>query len=134
MYLIDDSYNASPDSMKSGLDILEKVNNPGRKIAVLADMLELGEYSEECHRLVGQYVSDSKTDLLCAIGKESEAMAEEVIESGKAEVIYFSDRGEAMEYLLESVQPGDAVLCKGSRGMGLDKIAAALRKRVDMEK
>ncbi|MBQ8281626.1 MAG: UDP-N-acetylmuramoyl-tripeptide--D-alanyl-D-alanine ligase [Lachnospiraceae bacterium] len=134
VYLIDDSYNASPDSMKSGLDILEKVNNPGRKIAVLADMLELGEYSEECHRLVGQYVSDSKTDLLCAIGKESEAMAEEVIESGKAEVIYFSDRGEAMEYLLESVQPGDAVLCKGSRGMGLDKIAAALRKRVDMEK
>lgn len=129
VYLVDDSYNASPDSMRSGLEILGKVNNSGRKIAVLADMLELGEYSEECHRLVGKYVSDSGADLLCAIGKESEAMAEAVIESGKAEVIYFGGREEATDYLMGNVQPGDAVLCKGSRGMGLDKIAAALRER-----
>lgn len=129
VYLVDDSYNASPDSMKSGLEILGKVNNGGRKIAVLADMLELGEYSEECHRLVGKYVSASKADLLCAVGKESQAMAEAVIESGKAEVIYFGGREEALAYLLDNVKPGDAVLCKGSRGMGLDKIAGALRDR-----
>lgn len=131
VYLVDDSYNASPDSMRSGLELLERVNNSGRKIAVLADMLELGSYSQECHKLVGKYVSGSKTDLLLAIGKESEAMAEVVIESGRAEVIHFTDREEAKEYLLENVKAGDAVLCKGSRGMGLDIIAKALRERAD---
>ncbi|MGN0165146.1 MAG: UDP-N-acetylmuramoyl-tripeptide--D-alanyl-D-alanine ligase [Lachnospiraceae bacterium] len=133
VYLVDDSYNASPDSMRSGLALLDKINNPGRKIAVLADMLELGEYSEACHRLVGKYVSESKTDLLCAIGKESQAMAEAVIESGKSEVIYFHNREEAEEYLLSEVKTGDAVLCKGSRGMGLDKIADAFRQRAAKE-
>ena len=131
VYLIDDSYNASPDSMKSGLEIMQKLNHDGRKIAVLADMLELGEYSEECHRLVGRYVCGYGVDLLCAIGKEAKAIALEVIESGKAEVIHFDLREDALEYILENVRHGDAVLCKGSRGMGLDKIATALRNRCE---
>lgn len=131
IWLVDDSYNASPDSMRSGLEILGKIDNPGRKIAVLADMLELGEYSAECHKKVGEYVVHSKADLLCAIGPESRIMAEYVIMSGKASVIHFETREDATEYLIKEVKPGDAVLCKGSRGMGLDRIAKVFRDNAE---
>lgn len=125
--LIDDSYNASPDSMKSGLEILDNVAASGRRIAVLADMLELGDYEEECHRLVGRYVAKSKTDILVAIGKAAQYIAEEAKQNENTEVRCFETREEAMAYIKELITEGDAILFKGSRGMGLDKPAAEIR-------
>ncbi len=133
VYLIDDSYNASPDSMKSGIEILDGLENKGRKIAVLADMLELGDYSEYCHRLVGKYVAASKTDILCTVGKEARYIAEEAESAGQKEVYVYDDKSSALDFILGAVREGDAVLCKGSRGMELDSIADALRENAKAE-
>ena len=127
--LIDDSYNASPDSVKSGLNILAGINNEGRKIAVLGDMLELGDYSEECHRLVGQSFIESGADILVAIGKESKATADEVTNKGQAEVYYYEDREEAEKFLLDEIKAGDCIICKGSRGMKLDETVKLIREK-----
>ncbi|WRK52686.1 cyanophycin synthetase [Coprobacillaceae bacterium CR2/5/TPMF4] len=67
--LIDGTYNASEDSMKSSLDVLATYNR--RKVAVLADMLELGDFSQEIHQRVGEYVAKKNIDVLVAVGKEA---------------------------------------------------------------
>lgn len=126
--LIDDTYNASPDSMKSGLDILETVKNEGRKIAVLADILELGEQSEKCHRLVGTYVAQHSVDILLTVGTEAKAIAKEAGKKKGIKVQSFDSREEAGEYLVKLLTKGDAVLLKGSRGMGLDRLAKQVRE------
>ena len=128
VYLLDDSYNASPDSMQSGLWLMDKVNNPGRKIAVLGDMFELGEYTEECHRTVGKYAGVSKADLVIAVGEAAEFIAKEASAAGK-NVMYCREKAEAEEWLLANAAKGDLVLCKGSRGMKLDETAKLLRER-----
>ncbi|MBR0133440.1 MAG: UDP-N-acetylmuramoyl-tripeptide--D-alanyl-D-alanine ligase [Lachnospiraceae bacterium] len=127
-WLIDDSYNASPDSMKSGLWLLSNAVNEGRKIAMLADMLELGDYSEELHRLVGKYAAESKADIIICVGKEAEFIADEAEKLSDKEIKSFETREEAEKYLLETLKPGDCVLCKGSRGMQLDKTAKLIRE------
>lgn len=126
--LIDDTYNASPDSMKSGLDILETISHKGRKIAVLADILELGEQSERCHRLVGTYVAEHSVDILLTVGSEAREIAKEAGKKKKIAVQSFDTREEAGAYLLEILKAGDAVLLKGSRGMGLDRLAKQVRE------
>lgn len=131
--LIDDSYNASPDSMKSGLEILGNVDCLGRRIAVLADMLELGDYSKECHSLVGKYVANSKTNILVAIGTESQAIADEAAKEESIEVYHYDNKEDAWEYLSENIGAGDTIIFKGSRGMGLDKLAAKVREKYATE-
>lgn len=124
--VIDDTYNASPDSMKGGIDIL-LATKAERRIAVLADMLELGALSESCHREVGAYLAAKKAnetpeksaDLLVAIGTEARyfAAAAEGIEAH-----CFENNKEALQFLKGYLKEGDAVLVKGSRGMHLEEI------------
>ncbi len=123
--VIDDSYNASPDSMRSALDILSSRQVPGRRIAVLADMLELGDYSKEGHFEVGRYAKEKGVDLLLAIGPEAKETAAGYGESAR----WFAGNGEAAAFLLENLAPGDAVLVKGSRGMKTDEIVTAIKER-----
>lgn len=125
--LIDDTYNASPDSMRSGLDVLCAVK-AARHIAVLADILELGELSGECHRRVGKYVAERPVDILITIGTEAVAIADEA-SKGRCTVLRAATREEGSEKLFGILRKGDAVLLKGSRGMGLDVIANKLRER-----
>ncbi len=127
VWLIDDSYNASPDSMKSGLWLLGSAVCEGRKIAMLADMLELGDYSEELHRLVGKYAAASGADIIICVGKQAAYIADEAARNCGKEIKSFDTREEAEQYLLEILVPGDCVLCKGSRGMKLDLTASLLR-------
>ena len=130
--VIDDTYNASPDSMKGGIDIL-MATKAERHIAVLADMLELGEFSESCHREVGAYLATKKTieapeqhaDLLVAIGTEAKYYAEE---AKGIEAHCFANNSEAMAFLKDFLKPGDAVLVKGSRGMHLEEIVDGILK------
>lgn len=120
--VIDDTYNASPDSMKGGIDIL-MTTEAERHIAVLADMLELGELSESCHREVGAYLAARKADLLVAIGTEAKHFAA-AAEGVKAHC--FESNEEALAFLKDYLKSGDAVLIKGSRGMHLEEIVKGI--------
>ena len=121
---IDDSYNASPDSMKAGLSVLCQMPADYR-IAVLADMLELGENTKEYHRQVGEYAGQSKVDELLLYGELARYIgygAEQYI--GK--IKHFDTLRDITEYLKAEIKPGTAVLFKGSRGMKRNEVVDGL--------
>lgn len=115
--IIADCYNASPESVSAALDVLGGFD--GRKIAVLGDMLELGDHSPSLHRLVGKKASE-KADMLVCIGEQSKNTA---VAFGKEAVCFDADQGDmAAEYIKNKVLAGDTVLFKGSRGMRLESV------------
>ena len=123
---IDDTYNASPDSMKSGAQVMLSIEGK-RHIAVFADVLELGEASELLHREVGAYLAalteqERKTDLLVTIGTQAAFIADEAKERGQMQVKSCTSNTEAAEYLRGILATGDVVLVKGSRGMHTEEI------------
>lgn len=132
--IIDDTYNASPDSMKSGISVLMDLCGIKRRIAVLADVLELGEVSHDCHYEVGSYIADAvkeekKIDMLVTVGTEAQAIASGVKDrNGQIEVHSFLDCQEAISYLSDIVRADDGLLVKGSRGMHMEQIVDALKK------
>jgi UDP-N-acetylmuramoyl-tripeptide--D-alanyl-D-alanine ligase len=128
--IIDDTYNASPDSMKSAIDYLTSFTD-GRKIAVLAGMNELGEHSADLHCSVGKYAIEAGVDILAAIGeKGSDIAAGFVSATGKTGTVKeYGDNAEAIGDLLKFVKDGDIVLVKGSRAMKTEEIVDALRHR-----
>lgn len=123
--LIDDSYNASPDSVLAALNLLRDLD--GRKIAVLGDMLELGSYTETGHKLIARRAA-VVAHLFVAIGKMADWMAREAQVAGlPTEAIFATeDRDEAVAWLREQLQEGDMVLVKGSRGLRLDELVTQL--------
>lgn len=131
--IIDDSYNASPDSMKSGLNVLLAMKGATRRIAVFADVLELGERSRECHYEVGEYIvslqkQGKSIDELVVIGKEAKAIANAVEDSNNGIITHqFETNTEATNYLLSECEAGDVILVKGSRGMRTDEIVRGLK-------
>ena len=119
---IEDCYNASPDSMKAALSVLKALPN-ARKIALLGDMLELGDASEDGHRHTGEWAADAGVDQLIAYGPRSAAMADAAKARGIA-TVHCQTAAEVLQYLQQSVRPGDAVLAKASHAMKLDEILA----------
>lgn len=128
---IEDCYNASPDSQKAGLNSLCKIAK-GRKIAVLGDMLELGSFSEEAHRSVGEYAAECGVDILYTYGKESEYMADSAAKAGLENVYSFNDKTELTNALINELHENDAVLFKASRGMKLEEIFESIYKQWDV--
>lgn len=133
--LIDDTYNASPDSMKSGIDVLLTLTQVKRRIAVFADILELGEISKECHYNIGVFLAKlylekgKKIDQLITVGEDAKEIARAVKEKNvPIELHCFETNKEASDYLKNSLIYGDAVLVKGSRGMKTDEIIFALKQ------
>ncbi len=125
--MIDDSYNASPDSMRSSIDVLQSLKGSGKSVAVLADMLELGELSEQAHFDVGVYAAKAGVNEIVTIGKRAAKIAEGAVSAGLAAGCKsFLENGEAAAYLQSRLKAGDAVLVKGSRGMHTDEIVKAL--------
>lgn len=125
--IIDDTYNASPDSMKASIDVLDEieVSNEGRKLAVLGDMFELGENSVKYHTEVGEHLAGKNIDDLIVVGELSQHIADAVEASDSDIKCYrFKDNGEVALYLLSVMQPDDIVLIKGSNGMHLDEIVS----------
>ena len=115
--IINDSYNASFESMQASLNYLANLSNP-RKIAFLGDMLELGEFSEELHRKVGEVIEDNKIDILICAGQNAKYIYEGAVKAGKTEnVHYFEEKQEAFEFLKSIMKPDDAVIFKASNGM-----------------
>jgi UDP-N-acetylmuramoyl-tripeptide--D-alanyl-D-alanine ligase len=123
--ILDDSYNASPASMIAALNLLAELN--GRKIAVLGDMLELGEYEDEGHRMVGLRAIDA-SDVLVTVGELGRTIAQEALNNGMAQerVKICATNEEATVYLNAIVQPGDMILIKGSRGLHMEDIVNAM--------
>jgi UDP-N-acetylmuramoyl-tripeptide--D-alanyl-D-alanine ligase len=123
--LLDDTYNASPQSVIAALNLLKDLD--GRKIAVLGDMLELGEYEAEGHQRVGRYVPET-ADVLITVGRLGAQIAVEAQLAGMAveAVTVLPDTPAAIEHLRQVIRPGDVVLVKGSRGLRMDRIVTAL--------
>jgi len=125
--IMDDTYNAAPTSVIAGLNLLAELE--GRRIAVLGDMLELGDFEERGHRMVGVRVAGT-ADELVAVGSRAKWIAEEALLSGlpEARVVVVEDKDAAIEYLHDRIGEGDVVLVKGSRGMQMDQIVSALEE------
>ncbi|MCM1523119.1 MAG: UDP-N-acetylmuramoyl-L-alanyl-D-glutamate--2,6-diaminopimelate ligase [Ruminococcus sp.] len=123
-----DCYNAAPDSMKAAIDVLCGIipEKSGRRAAVLGDMLELGERSDELHREVGRYAAEKGVDLLVCFGEKAAYIAAGADESGTW--CYTSkDKDEIAAFLKAQLKPGDAVLFKASRGVHMEDILNACR-------
>ena len=123
--IIDDTYNSSPDSALAALNLLSELN--GRRIAVLGDMLELGAAEDQSHRLVGRRASDV-ADLLVAVGPRARIIAEEAQNVGMPAqaVLWVEEATDVIPILEQTIVEGDMVLIKGSYGMRMDRIVAAI--------
>lgn len=117
--VIDGTYNASVDSMKSSIDVL--ANYKKRKVAILADMLELGDYSQQLHEEVGSYVASKGIDILVCVGKEAKYIYQKARESMK-DVYYFESNQEVIDRLDELLKEDDVILVKGSHSMNLKEV------------
>ncbi|OEU75827.1 MAG: UDP-N-acetylmuramoylalanyl-D-glutamyl-2, 6-diaminopimelate--D-alanyl-D-alanine ligase [Desulfuromonadales bacterium C00003107] len=126
--LLEDCYNANPQAVKAALETLAELPGQGRNVAVLGDMLELGEAAAQLHREVGQ-VAAGCVDELLLLGDFASETAAAARHAGlnKKQVTIATDHQDLVGRLLQIVQPGDRVLIKGSRGMAMEKICAALK-------
>lgn len=119
--LIDDCYNANPDSTRFGIDTL--LSLPGRHVAILGDMLELGEDSPRMHYALGRYAREQGVDVLLCAGPNSREGARAFGEGG----IWFDSREALIAALPQQLRAGDRVLVKASLGMHFDKVAEAVK-------
>ena len=124
--VIDDSYNASPDSMRAALKVL--ASREGRRVAVLGDMFELGAYEEEGHRQVGLFCGELGIDVVVAAGKAAKVLYDAL----PAEMVkfYTAEKEEIPALLEQIIKTGDTVLFKASNSMGFGTYAARLKERI----
>lgn len=127
--ILDDTYNSSPPSALAALNLLNDL--PGRKVAVLGDMLELGDYEEEGHLKVGCRAADVVSELI-AVGSLGKIIARgaEMCGLSKDQIHTAADSPAAVDVLLDVLQPKDVVLVKGSRGMKMETIVAAVTEQL----
>ncbi len=136
IWIIDDSYNANPASMRVALETLERCKNlaqsKARAIAVLGDMNELGAESAEAHRQVGELVVELKIDFLITVGEAAEQTTEAARDAGLRAVTHVKGPSEASEWVRRVGKPGDWLLVKGSRSMRLENIVDNLKQTEDL--
>ncbi len=125
--ILDDTYNAAPPSVIAALNLLAELD--GRRVAVLGDMLELGEFEEKGHRMVGARAAEV-ADEIVTVGERARWIADEALQSGMqtSRVFTLEDSQAAIHHLQDQVGKGDVVLVKGSRGMQMDLIVTALEE------
>lgn len=125
--LLDDTYNASPESTLAALNLLDDLD--GRKVAVLGDMLELGQYEQQGHTLVGARAAEV-ADELVTVGQRASTIAASAALGGlpRSKITEFETSSQAVDYLHENLSPQDIVLVKGSRGMQMEIIVSSLEE------
>jgi len=123
--VIDDTYNASPESTIAALKFLKSLG--GRRVAILGDMLELGPYEQDGHQQVGAFCANS-VELLILVGERSKITAQSALKNGFSEekLFWFKDANEAARPAAGLIKKGDVVLVKGSNSMRMDRILTAL--------
>ena len=122
IHFIDDSYNANPDSMKAGRSALAALGTSGRKVAVLGRMGELGSYALEGHRQVGIHAATLGLSAVYTVGDEAALISDAASASGLSETQNFQNHQACAAHLKGILQKGDAVLLKGSRSAGMEKV------------
>jgi len=125
--ILNDTYNANPDSTVAALETLAAYPAAGKRIAVLADMLELGASAAPEHERVGKAVAALNLDYLLTFGTLARTISRA---SGLKSAVHYDQKNMLAEYLLELVSPGDVVLVKGSRGMKMEDVVLFLRERL----
>jgi UDP-N-acetylmuramyl pentapeptide synthase len=130
LQIIDDTYNANPDSMVAAIRTLARLPVQGRRIAVLGQMGELGAESERGHRRVGQSAGKEHIQCVITVGGEARWIAESAAAAGVPTVVESADFEQAVAALREYARPGDAVLVKASRSARLERVIQAMEKGV----
>ncbi len=127
--LLDDTYNATPESMLAALNLLSELEGQ-RKVAVLGDMLELGQYEQNGHNIVGLRAAQV-ADMLLTLGMRAHMYAEAARRAGMkaARILEFDDEAQVIDWLNHNLTANDAALIKGSHGMRMDRIVAAVEER-----
>ena len=128
VWIINDAYNANPDSMKAALVALKEFPGANRRLAVLGSMGELGQHAPELHRSTGEFAAQQGVEFLIAVGPHAEAYAKGALAAGlsHSQVVLALDAEEATALLRPQLREGDAVLVKGSHFMGLERLVAAI--------
>jgi UDP-N-acetylmuramoyl-tripeptide--D-alanyl-D-alanine ligase len=123
--LLDDTYNASPESMLAALNLLDELG--GHKVAVLGDMLELGQYEEQGHELVGVRAAEV-VDALITVGRRGHIIANAARRAGlgSKKIVEFENHADTIAHLRKFLTKDDVVLIKGSHGIRMERIVAAL--------
>ena len=134
-FIIDDSYNSSPEACLAALDVLGsiKIESEAKKYVVLGDMLEIGSYTEEGHRLVGEKVAKIEADFLITIGDRSLITRESALKNGldNDQLFHFNDNDEIGKFLISRINSGDIILVKGSQGMRLERVVKEIMAEKD---
>lgn len=131
IHVIDDTYNANPESMDAALGVLESLKKNHRGIFVAGDMLELGAHSASLHKKIGKRAADAKISLLYAFGQYACNVADGAISGGMSKKdIFTGNKNEILNDLALRLRAGDWVLIKGSRGMGMENIVEGLKNQM----
>ena len=126
--VIEDCYNASPDSMRAAIEMLAHM--PGKKkVAVLADMLELGEYAQSLHEEIGAFCAEQQLDAVLAFGEQARFYCQKAIEGGVPQAEFFTDKQALLEAVCDCACDDSTLLFKGSHGMHLEQTINALYER-----
>ncbi len=127
MVIINDCYNSNPESARKALLTLSQMKTTGKRIAVLADMLELGQWSQSEHQAIGQYAASlGNIDWLFTYGPLSQLTASQAQRDGVKHVFHFDDKSRLIRQLKPVIAEGDVILIKGSRGMAMEQVTSAL--------
>jgi UDP-N-acetylmuramoyl-tripeptide--D-alanyl-D-alanine ligase len=130
--VVNDAYNASPTSMAAALRSFRHLAEGKRRIAVLGEMLELGDHARAEHQKIGRLAVASQVDVVIAVGNGARPIADGArwAANGGAQVIEVDDADRAVMAVAALAGPGDAVLVKASRAVGLERVAEALTESV----
>ncbi len=128
--LIDDTYNANPDSMIAAIELMSKIKNKSKKIAFLGDMFELGENSAEMHANLAGIIMKCKIDEVYTIGKDMVHL-NDFLKSRRISIKHFEERNELREFIKSVPLEDSVVLVKGSRGMKMEEFIEAINERIN---
>ena len=131
MTIINDAYNANPQSMREALGILHRYKCSGRKFFVLGDMLELSDSAQSAHALLGEEIAKHSIDHLVTVGTLAALAGEKARETGMKtdQVVLAKNHQEAIDYLISNARSGDCLLFKGSRGSAMEKVMQGLTQK-----
>jgi UDP-N-acetylmuramoyl-tripeptide--D-alanyl-D-alanine ligase len=126
--LLNDAYNANPNSMRAALETAAALHPPGRRVAVLGDMRELGKSSERYHKEIGEFAAKCGLEVLACVGTQAQLIAESAERAGMptGAIVRFADSGTAANEVPRWLRPGDLVLLKASRTIHLERVAQAI--------
>lgn len=126
--LLDDTYNASPDSMKAALKVLMNYQAKGRKVAILGDMFEMGEFAPKLHQEVGEFAKEVEVDLLISIGELAKHIDTAYRNADGKKAYYFQTKEAFTSEIKNIIKSSDCILFKASRGMHFETLVEEARK------